>query len=91
MTRRRSALLDRRPLTGTAKQVLRQSGRDVRVGNLVSRREVLLRLLALQPPDPAAALFESLGTDTAAASARVAAGRQDARGVLRDQLRGRDD
>ena len=59
----RTVLLHRLPLTPAAKQALRASGRDIRRGRHIESRDVLLTLLELQRPDPAAELLCALGVD----------------------------
>jgi hypothetical protein len=68
----KAVLADRLPLTPVAKRVLEQSGKDLRHGRSVdlrqrargwSRERVLIALLSLAPPDPAAALLDALEVD----------------------------
>lgn len=69
----RAVLRDRRPLTPAAKEALRSSRRAMRHNDRAgAQRDMLLALLELQPPDPAAALLARLGVDRAAARARLA-------------------
>jgi ATP-dependent Clp protease ATP-binding subunit ClpA len=53
------------PMTPAAKKVLEDAARPNRNKSQVTAGQVLARLLALQPPDPAAALLAALGVDTA--------------------------
>jgi hypothetical protein len=60
-------------LTPAAKTVLRDSSKGMRRGHAhPGPQHVLVRLLELQPPDPAAALFAALGVDRAAVRQRFA-------------------
>ena len=67
-------LTDRLPMTPVAKQVLEQSGKDGRHRRPVdrwSRERVLIALLSLAPPDPAAVLLDALEVDRAAVGAHL--------------------
>ena len=75
----KAVLTDHLPMTPVAKRVLEQSGKDDR-GRWVdtrqkargwSRERVLIALLSLAPPDPAAALLDALDVDRAAVGARL--------------------
>ena len=60
-------------LTPVAKTVVRDSSRGMRRGHAhPGPQHVLARLLELQPPDPAAALFAALGVDRAVVRQRFA-------------------
>jgi hypothetical protein len=64
-------LTHRMQLTPGAKAALRVAGMDLRRGRLSDPRQVLAALLALEPPDPAAELFNQLGVDRAALRANL--------------------
>jgi hypothetical protein len=69
----KTVLLGRVPLTNSAKDVLRESSRDMR---RIGRRhpgpgDVMVALLERRRPDPAAELFAALGVDTAVARDRL--------------------
>ena len=75
----KAVLTDHLPMTPVAKRALEQAGKDGR-GRWVdtrqkargwSRERVLLALLSLAPPDPAAALLDALHVDRAAVGARL--------------------
>jgi ATP-dependent Clp protease ATP-binding subunit ClpA len=53
------------PMTPAAKKALEDAARPNRNRIQVTAGQVLARLFALQPPDPAAALLAALGVDTA--------------------------
>jgi hypothetical protein len=59
-------------LTPAAKRSLQDVGRLIRPGRRVAPGAVLLRLLELEAPDPAAELFEALRVDRALARQRLA-------------------
>jgi len=60
-------------LTPAAKTVVRDSSKGMRRGHAhPGPHHVLVRLLELPPPDPAAALFAALGVDRATVRQRVA-------------------
>lgn len=61
------------PLTPVAKTAMRVSSRDLRRGRVVEARALLLALLALDPPDPVAALLDALGVDRTGARERLGA------------------
>ena len=70
----KTVMADRLPMTPVAKRVLEQSGKDGRHRRPVdrwSRERVLIALLSLAPPDPAAALLDALQVDRAAVGARL--------------------
>jgi hypothetical protein len=80
----KAALKDRLPMTPVAKRALEESGKDGRHRSgsgapwdpspRWSRERVLIALLSLAPPDPAAALLDALGVDRAAVGARLSEG-----------------
>jgi hypothetical protein len=62
----KTVLMDHLPMTPVAKRALEQSGKDRRPRRSVdrwSRDRVLIALLSLVPPDPAAALLDALEVD----------------------------
>jgi len=70
----KAVLADRLPMTPVAKRVLEQSGKDGRHRRPVdrwSRERVLIALLSLAAPDPAAALLDALGVDRGVVSERL--------------------
>ncbi len=68
----KAVLKDRLALTPAAKSALQEAGKPMRRGKHIAPQEVLVVVLACEPPDPAAALFVALGVDTAAARQRLA-------------------
>lgn len=68
----RELLTHRMPMTPAAKTALRVGGRDLRRSRLSDPRQVLSALLTLEPPDPAAVLFNQLGVDRTALRAALA-------------------
>ena len=75
----KAVLTDPLPMTPVAKRALEEGGKDDR-GRWVdtrqkargwSRERVLIALLSLAPPDPAAALLDALDVDRAAVGARL--------------------
>jgi len=68
----KAVLKDRLALTPAAKSALQEAGKPMRRGKHIVPQEVLVVVLACEPPDPAAALFVALGVDTAAARQRLA-------------------
>ena len=52
------------PMTPAAKKVLQDAAKPNRIKSQVTARQVLARILALQPPDPAAVLLGALGVNT---------------------------
>jgi hypothetical protein len=64
-------LTHRMPLTPGAKAALRMGSKDLRRARLSNPRQVLAALLALEPPDPAAELFNQLDVDRAALRATL--------------------
>jgi ATP-dependent Clp protease ATP-binding subunit ClpA len=69
----RAVLHDRLPLTPAAKTALRTTEKDMRRRRRVYPRQVLVALLELEPPDPAAQLLSALGVDRTTARARLTA------------------
>ena len=70
----KAVLTDHLPMTPVAKRVLEESGKDRRHRPSVdrwSRERVLIALLSLAPPDPAAALLDALDVDRTAVGARL--------------------
>jgi hypothetical protein len=55
---------DRLRMTPAAKKVLEEASKPNRRRLYVTGQQVLARILALQPPDPAAVLLGALGVDT---------------------------
>jgi hypothetical protein len=56
-----------------AKKVLEDAGKSRRRGLQVTAQQVLAQILALEPPDPAAALLDALGVKTSEVRRRLAA------------------
>jgi ATP-dependent Clp protease ATP-binding subunit ClpA len=71
----KAVLRDRLPLTPAAKKALEQSWKERRRTHHVPPQQVLLTILELEPPDPAAELIAALHVDRAAARQRLTAGR----------------
>jgi hypothetical protein len=69
----KAVMRDRLPLSPAAKSALQDAGRPMRRGHRIEAREVLLRLLDLDRPDPGAALLDTLGVDRAAVREKLAA------------------
>ncbi len=77
----KAVLTDHLPMTPMAKRAMEQSGKDRRhrggsgapwdPSPRWSREQVLIALLSLAPPDPAAALLDALDVDRAAVSTRL--------------------
>jgi hypothetical protein len=67
----KAVLKDRLPLTPAAKLALQKAGKPMRRGRHITPQQVLLELLALRLPDPAAVLFAALGLDTNAIRERL--------------------
>ena len=68
----KAVLADRLPLTPGAKHALQVTGKDLRRGRSVDPSQVMLAILSLGAPDPAAALLDELGVDRAAVRERLA-------------------
>jgi len=62
---------DRLRMTPAAKKVLEDGARPQRRGLQFSGRDVLAKILTLQPPDPAAVLLGALGVNTAEVRRRL--------------------
>jgi hypothetical protein len=62
---------DRLRMTPAAKKVLEEASKPNRRRLYVTARQVLARILALQPPDPAAALLGALGVNTSEVRRRL--------------------
>jgi hypothetical protein len=71
----KAVLRDRLPMTPAAKTAMEKSYKEIRRGHHLGPQQVLLTVLELQPPDPAAELIAALGVDRAAARQRLAVGR----------------
>jgi hypothetical protein len=71
----KAVLRDRLPLTPAAKKALEKSYKEIRRGHQPGPQQVLLTVLELEPPDPAAELIAALGADRAAVRQRVGVGR----------------
>ena len=59
------------PMTPAAKKVLQDAAKPNRIKSQVTARQVLARILALQPPDPAAVLLGALGVNTSEVRRRL--------------------
>ncbi len=59
----KAVVQDRIRMTPAAKRVLQDAGKPMRRGKHITPQVVLLRILDLEPPDPAAVLLRSLGVD----------------------------
>jgi hypothetical protein len=71
----KAVLRDRLPMTPAAKTALEKSYKERRHGHHIPPQQVLLTVLELKPPDPAAELIAALGIDRAAARERLGVGR----------------
>ena len=71
----KAVLRDRLPMTPAAKKALEESYKGIRRGHYIGPEQVLLTVLELQPPDPAAELIAAPGVDRAAARQRLGVGR----------------
>jgi hypothetical protein len=69
----REVLRQRMRLTPVAKTAMETSSKDLRRGRVVEPGRLLLELLALERPDPGAALLDALAIDRAVARERLAA------------------
>jgi hypothetical protein len=67
----KAVLTGRLPLTPAAKRTLAEAGKPVRRGRRITARQVLLKLLDLDAPDPGAALLAELGVDRSAVRERL--------------------
>jgi hypothetical protein len=70
----KAVLRDRLPMTPAAKTALEKSYKEIRRGHLPPQ-QVLLNILELKPPDPAAELIVALRVDRGAARQRLGVGR----------------
>jgi hypothetical protein len=70
----KAALRDRLPMTPAAKTAMEESYKEIRRGHGIGPQQVLLTVLELKPPHPAAALIAALGVDRAAARQRLGVG-----------------
>jgi hypothetical protein len=70
----KAVLQDRLPMTPAAKAAMEKSYKAMRRGQRLGPQELLLTVLALEPPDPAAELIAALGVDRAAARQRLGMG-----------------
>ena len=68
-------LRDRLPMTPAAKKALEETWKEGRRTHPIPTQHVLLTVLELEPPDPAAELIAALGVDRAAARQRLGVGR----------------
>ena len=72
----KAVLRDRLQMTPAAKTALERSYKEIRRGHHdAAPEQVLLTVLELEPPDPAAELIAALGVDRAAARQRLGVGR----------------
>jgi hypothetical protein len=62
---------DRLRMSPVAKKVLEQAAKPNRIKSQVTARQVLARILTLQPPDPAAVLLGALGVNTSEVRRRL--------------------
>ena len=62
---------DRFRMTPAAKKVLEEASKPNRRRLYVTAQQVLAQILALQPPDPAAALLDALGVNTSEVRRRL--------------------
>lgn len=58
-------------MTPAAKTALEKSYKEIRRGHHIGPQQVLLTVLELKPPDPAAELIAALGVDRAVARQRL--------------------
>jgi hypothetical protein len=71
----KDVLRDRLPMTPAAKTALEDAYKEARRGHRIFPQQVLLTVLELPPPDPAAQLIATLGVDRGAARQRLGVGR----------------
>lgn len=62
-------------MTPAAKRAMEESHKEIRRGHGVGPQQVLLTVLELKPPDPAAELIAALGVDGAAGRQPLDVGR----------------
>jgi len=67
----KAVLRDRLPMTPAAKTTLEESYKEIRRGHHTFPQQVLLTVLELAPPDPAAELIAALDVDRAATRKRL--------------------
>jgi hypothetical protein len=67
----KAVLQDRLPMTPAAKRALEDSYKAIRRGHHTGPQQVLLTVLELEPPDPAAELIAALGVDRATVRQRL--------------------
>jgi hypothetical protein len=67
----KAVVQDRLRMTPAAKRVLQDAGKPMRRGKHISPQRVLLRVLDLESPDPAAILLRALGVDSAEVRSRL--------------------
>ena len=75
MTTLKAVLRDHLPGTPPAKTALEGSNKKIRRSHHTFPQQLLLTVLELKPPDPAAELIAALGVDRAAARQRLGVGR----------------
>lgn len=71
----KAVLRDHLPATPAAKTAMEESNREIRRSHHTFPQQLLLTVLELEPPDPAAELIAALGVDRAAARQRLDVGR----------------
>ncbi len=71
----KAALRNHLPMTPAAKRAMESANKEIRRGRGTGDQQVLLTVLELEPPDPAAELLAALGVDRAAARQRLDVGR----------------
>jgi ATP-dependent Clp protease ATP-binding subunit ClpA len=70
----RAVIKDRLRMTPAAKRVLQEAAKPMRRGMHITPQQVLVRILDLDPPDPAAVLVAALGVNTPEVRRRLASG-----------------
>ncbi len=71
----KAVLRDHLPATPAAKTALEESNKEIRRSHHTFPHQLLLTVLELDPPDPAAELITALGIDRAATRKRLGVGR----------------
>ena len=71
----KAVLRDHLPATPAAKTTMEESNKEIRRSHQTFPQQLLLTVLELEPPDPAAELIAALGVDRAAARQRLDVGR----------------
>lgn len=71
----KAVLRDHLPATPAAKTAMEESNKEIRRSHQTFPQQLLLTVLELEPPDPAAELIAALGVDRAAARQRLDVGR----------------